>query len=276
MCDCAIEGIAGDINLANQSCIISDPDYLMHHQQYHMKQITIAPILIALMLAAPGHVTAQGLISKKRITVRHYVPRPTDTLELKNSFGTVTVNTWDKNEVMVTATATGIAHTAKGVEDRLAYVTFREDTTRPGKIWWGTSVKSPNSRSNDVNAIDSPYYIRHEWEANADYEVWVPKNMAVVITNSLGDVTLGDMNGYLKLKITFGAVTAKNLLGADKIIELNDCRGKENTINAIERGVLTCNSICALTIDQPINKERVRVEGYWSPLFINKERVIRE
>ena len=247
-------------------------------QTINMKKIITGIILLMGVFLSHLNAFAQEskLIVKQKKIKRHYLVSPTDTLIIKNGFGKLIINTWDKNEITIDITASGKAMTKTRAQDILNNISIMEgkDTDLKRVIFFQTSVKAPYNNNNGVNRITTADKSGLNFEANVVYMVNAPKNITLDVKNTFGDVDLGDFKGKLNIEILHGHLHAKNISGSYKKISVVNSDilrddGKynsDNTITSIQSGEVSGGG--KLLISKPIDTTQVITKG-WRTLIIN-------
>lgn len=197
-------------------------------------------------------------LSKEKKITRHFSHVTNDKLIIKNIFGNVHVNTWNKNEIDISVSIVGKFNTESKAQDLLDHVSIKES-----KIDKYTNTLSFES------IIEKPYNNRNPDNVNIDYIVNVPKILDLEINNKFGMVYLDDFEGKLLIDIMFGSLSAKNISGPPAIIKINFSKGK-NTISSIEKGDITCSGgLGEIIIDHQYDTANVKLTG-WSQVIIGK------
>lgn len=249
--------------------------FTVHCRINNMKKTAFIIVLIATFFMQPVKGLAQEdqIIVKQKKISRHFKVKPADKLIIENTFGNVTVNTWDKNEVTVDITMAGKAKKEARAQVILDNINIKENTDTPGMICFKTFEKAPYNNNNGVNGISKKY---NDYEANITYVINAPENIGLDITNIFGDVYVGDFKGRLNVNVTFGSFHAKNISGPGKIISVDDSRKDilnsilgDNTISSIESGYVTCSRGGNLAIDKLVDTAKVKLKG-WSNVTIGK------
>ncbi len=129
------------------------------------------------------------------------------TVDLSNRFGQVDIRTWDKNKVKIKVTVTVRAESEKEsqvVFDRISihfsngkdFVTAEtEIASNNNNSWWGWSSSNNSS------------------DFSIDYEVYLPKTIALDLENHHGAAIIAAMDGDAKVEIAHGELTAKGFAG---------------------------------------------------------------
>ncbi len=136
-----------------------------------------------------------------------------DKLVIDNSYGNITVNTWDRNafkvEVVVRASA-GSESDEKDILDGVSIsdakdgssVAFRTDINSGKSIWKTIFGGGMGQHSLSIN-----------------YTVYMPTRNELVIRNKYGNIELPDLNGRITIESSYGSIHGKSLTGESTIRE---------------------------------------------------------
>lgn len=145
-----------------------------------------------------------------------------DKINLNNQFGSITIKTWDKNEIKVDVDMKAYAKTddeaqkliddvsisATKTGDLVSYKT--EMGERNGN--WGSSVKNGKTI----------------WrrEVKVHYTVYMPANNSLSASQQYGNITMGDFAGPTSIKVQYGNLLAGNLTNTNNYISIQYGKGE--------------------------------------------------
>ena len=132
-----------------------------------------------------------------------------NTLNINNSFGNVTVTTWDRNEIKV-----DIHIEASSTDKELADKMFENIDVTESKD--GSEIKFKTTTSKNKNSNYNCKNCKSSMSIN--YTVQIPSNNTLKIENSFGAIKLPDYNGSVSLSSKFGSLTAGNLPKTEKLL----------------------------------------------------------
>ncbi|HNA18062.1 MAG TPA: hypothetical protein PK678_16140, partial [Ferruginibacter sp.] len=193
---------------------------------------------------------------KKKNVNKSYNVSSSDKLNIKNSFGSVKVNTWSRNEIKVDVEIEVTANTealAQKMIDRISVTDEKEGR----EISFETKMKDINNSKGDKSSME------------INYTISMPDNNALKIHNDFGATTVPDFKGEVDLTSKFGSLTTGNLAN---IRSINVEFGKANLANitgapvvikfskvniarmsgAVKLNLEFCNSV-RLAIDNSLN-----------------------
>lgn len=202
----------------------------------HIKLFKPLSLFLILSLPLLGQAANGGDdVKKKRTINKSYPVTAEDKLQIENSFGDVTVSTWDKNEITVDIEIGANASTDEKAQALLDKIEVKE--SHEGHI---ISLKTKtdiedNGRGNDEerhhrdrgNTTNNSFYI--------NYTIHMPAGNPTRLENSFGKIVVPDLSGEVTLISKFGGLEAGKLTKVNTIdVEF----GKAN-IGEVTNGKLT-------------------------------------
>lgn len=140
----------------------------------------------------------------------------TGSVQIENKYGNVVINGWDREELQISINIK-VTHrkdeNAKKILDRI-----QPEVTRAGDFVRVTSEivdKSSSLFSRYFNKAN-PFDIDKS-NIKIDYEVYVPVNAELNITNKFGDVVIGAWNGDLEAEVQHGDIWINDDVSTAKI-----------------------------------------------------------
>lgn len=137
-----------------------------------------------------------------------------DKLVIENSYGSITVNTWDKDYFKVDVQVRASSKNANDEKDMLddvnisnakngPTVAFRTDIDK-GKSIWKTIFGKGNWGDHSLSI---------------NYTVYMPARNELVIRNSYGNIELPDLDGRITIESSYGSIHGRSLTGESTIRE---------------------------------------------------------
>ena len=151
----------------------------------------------------------------KRVIEKSYDINREAALSLKNKYGEIAVNTWDKNQVKIVVTMIAETRNKDRAEDFFNNVSVDILGTQ-SRVTAETSFKFRNSRVKSYSI---------------NYAVWCPADLSFAITNKYGDVYLPDLGGPIDLNLKYCDFNIGRLLNDKISIDLGYCDGEIRYIN---------------------------------------------
>lgn len=144
---------------------------------------------------------------KKKAVNKSYNVSGSDKLDIQNSFGSVEVHTWNRNEIKVDVEIEVSSNTdelAQQILDRISVADDKSGRT----ISFKTTIKESNQKSGGKNERSS---------MSINYSITMPAGNALTVKNEFGPTTIPDFNGDVDLTSKFGSLTTGNLASIKNI-----------------------------------------------------------
>ncbi len=149
------------------------------------------------------------------------------TVELDNKFGQVDVKTWDKNKVKIKVTVTVRAESEKESEpvfDRIS-------------IHFSNGKDFVTAETDIVSNSNNSWFSWGSWNNSSDfsidYEVYLPKTIALDLENKHGDAIIAAMDGDAIVEIAHGDLTAEGFSG-ELELDMAHSEGKIGFVNLLK------------------------------------------
>jgi hypothetical protein len=152
-------------------------------------------------------------IEKKRTISKTYNVGPEDRLSIDNSFGNVTVATWDKNVIQVDIEIGVRASTDEKAQRMLDEINVT-DHQGSQEIQFKTDIGQMSGKDKDK---DNKYNDNESRRFYVDYKVSMPSKNPLRIENSFGKITIPDFAGNASLTSKFGELTTGKITNAKMI-----------------------------------------------------------
>ena len=141
------------------------------------------------------------------------------SVELDNKFGQLDVRTWDKNKVKINVTVTVRASSEKESEpvfDRIS-------------IHFSNGKDFVTAKTDIASNSNNSWFSWGSWNNSSDfsidYEVYLPKTIALDLENRHGPTIIAAMDGDAKVEIAHGELTAKGFAG-ELDLDMAHAKGK--------------------------------------------------
>jgi len=136
-----------------------------------------------------------------------------DKLVIDNSYGSIVVNTWDKNvfkvEVVIRASA-GNESDERDILDGVSISDAKDGST----VAFKTNI---NSGKSIWKTVFGGGMGQHSLSIN--YTVYMPARNELVIRNRYGNIELPDLNGRITIESSYGSIHGRSLTGESTIRE---------------------------------------------------------
>lgn len=152
---------------------------------------------------------------KTKSVNKSYNVSSSDKLNIQNSFGSVKVTTWDRNEIKVDVDIEVSANTEALAQKMLDRISVTDEKGSKG-ISFETKMKDINNSKDEKSTM------------HINYSISMPSNNALTVKNEFGSTTIPDFRGEVDLTSKFGSLTTGNLASIKSIhVEF----GKANLAN---------------------------------------------
>lgn len=181
-------------------------------------------LITALAFGTQALANEDPMVEKKKTYSKSYSVSSADKISLRNQFGEMKINTWDKNEVKVDVVITAEAGTDERAQQILDIIEIQDGKSGNG-VWFKTKVGNNNQHrgKGEKQSFD------------IDFTVYLPAGNVLEAGNEFGPMSIGDYKGKVSLESKFGSLTTGHLTGYAKVlVEF----GKAN-IGSMQEGDLT-------------------------------------
>lgn len=158
-----------------------------------MKAIQILKFSIVVYLLVAAQAVCGAEVS--RTIKKNFSVSASTTLQVKNSFGRIHIENWDKQEFGIEIEIIGRSSSeskAQDIVDRIE-IDISESNDLISLITDLNNIKTRNKESFEVN-----------------YQISMPALNTIKVRNSFGDVFLDDRNGEVDMDLSYGALKAKD------------------------------------------------------------------
>ncbi|HVY74564.1 MAG TPA: hypothetical protein VG890_07025 [Puia sp.] len=159
-------------------------------------------LLPVLSMAGNGDV-----VQKRKNISKSYTVSADDKLSIENSFGDVTITTWDKNEIQVNIDIMVNASTDDKAQQMMDQIQV-SDSRSGNTISFKTDIGNMgNGKKNKDNGGDDRKFA-------VDYKIVMPAGNPLNVENSFGKINIGNFNGPASLVSKFGELNTGKLANA--------------------------------------------------------------
>jgi len=141
---------------------------------------------------------------KNKAVNKSYNVSSSDKLKIQNSFGSVEVHTWNKNEIKVDVTIEVSANTENLAQKIIDGISVA-DSKSGGDISFKTSIKGINNSKGEKSTM------------KVNYDISMPASNPLNISNEFGATVLPDYKGDVELSSKFGSLTTGTLSNAKSV-----------------------------------------------------------
>lgn len=181
-------------------------------------------ILLIFILCATS-----GNAQKTERTIEKTFPiNPDGKLTLDNSYGNLTLNQWDKNEVHIRVNISVEGSDRDRQEDVLENISINFNHS-PESVSAQTNLKTESAWWQKWNLFK-----RNNLNYSIDYYVQLPKTIAVDLNNDYGRIFLDELEGAATIRCDYGSIDIGRLEHSDNRINLQ--YAPNSTIDYINAG----------------------------------------
>jgi hypothetical protein len=185
-------------------------------------------VLFALALAPLYSSAKDGdNVEKKRTISKNYTVGADDRLSIDNTFGNVTITTWDKNEIQVDIEI-GVRASSDEKAQRMLDEIKVSDRKGGNEINFTTEIGNMGKGNKDNGNGDE-----NERKFYVDYKISMPSKNPLRIENSFGKVIVPDFAGVASITSKFGELTTGKIDNA-KLIHVEFGRADIGRLNNAE------------------------------------------
>ncbi|MBK0380232.1 hypothetical protein [Mucilaginibacter segetis] len=148
------------------------------------------------------------LVEKIKNYSKSYSVDGNDVLQINNTFGKITVNTWNKNEFKVDV------QMKFGARDE-STVNYMADGSSISSSKTGSVVSFKTNLFNGNSGNNNRTHIE------INYTVYMPASNGIDITNRFGSVSLPELSGKTLLRVSYGGLTAAGLTNTENDVKVS-------------------------------------------------------
>ena len=140
-----------------------------------------------------------------------------DKLKIENTYGNITVNTWNKNEFKVDVQVKAYT-TSDEDSQKLLDETKIVDSKDNNVVSFKTIIDNSRSSNWGMSIMNDRVTMVHK--VIVTYTVYMPVKSALNIKNTYGVTTLPNLDGKVTINNTYGSLITKTLSNSDNVINL--------------------------------------------------------
>lgn len=167
----------------------------------------------------------------KRI-VRSFPLKDYTQVEISNKYGIVHINTWDKDSIRIEVQIDVISKNIDKLNRTMENVDIDFINTD-----YYVNVKTifvDNSRN--LLSDFTQTFFESDATVKINYTVYMPAKTDIEIDNKYGDIYCGNLNGDVKMSLSYGKLRANKFSGKTSL----DLRTAKASINEIKKGSIIC------------------------------------
>ncbi len=177
----------------------------------------------------------KGKYTKQKTINKAYVVNADANISVDNSYGNVSVTTWNENKIEIDILIKVSGDNEEWVNKRLNGITVALEPLKHLVSAVTNIDKSSSGRKGNNNSIEINYNIK------------IPKNGGVFIKNNYGDIVSTDLFAKTDIKCRYGKITLGKLHSDDNRINISYC--SKSSIEMLKVGVVSAD-YSGLTINE--------------------------
>ncbi len=210
----------------------------------------------------------KGKYKKLKVINKVFSVNSDANLHLDNTYGNITITSWQKNEIEITVKITASSDDPELAEKKLNDITISISGDEQN-VYAKTNAGDNNYSSG--GSLFSYFFGKHVATINfqINYEVKMPVTNNLYINNDYGDIYIDELQGNLDLDADYGKFVIGDLTGEHNTINIDYFSHSE--IDFIKTGRINAD-YSTLNITNAYN---LKVESDYTKLHIDKIRNLR-
>ncbi len=161
---------------------------------------------------------------KQKSIKKAYVVNLDANLNIDNSYGNITVTTWDEDKIEFDITIKVSGDNEKWVIQKINDIDVAINALK-GLVTANTMIGNSSYKSNRNSNFE------------INYSVKIPKNGSVKLNNKYGNITTSDLNGISDITCKYGKITLGKLNNNHNTIQIEYC--PNSSIDVLKNGFVT-------------------------------------
>ena len=141
---------------------------------------------------------------KTKAVNKTYTVSGSDKLNISNSFGTVEVHTWNKNEIKVDVSIE-VSSNKEAFAQKIIDGISVSSNQSGNEVSFKTSINGSSNSKNEKSSM------------SVDYSIYMPESNPLKLSNEFGATIIPDMKGTMELTSKFGSLTTGKLIDVKRI-----------------------------------------------------------
>lgn len=178
----------------------------------------------------------QGTVEKSKKLSKSYAVDANDVLSISNSYGKITVNTWNKNEFKVDVEIKAYASNDDDAQKLLDNVSI-SNSKEGNAVKFVTNIERTNRNS---SWLSMSFWGGGDGKQKVEvyYTVYMPAKNALNLKTNYTNIVLPDFNGAVAINMNYGDLDAGKLDGSINKIASNYSKMK---IESLNNASVNCN-----------------------------------
>ena len=167
---------------------------------------------VALIFSGPCFAADDAKLTK--VITESYLATSSAELEINNKYGDVIINDWDEDSVSITITITAYGKDEEAAGRLLDRTEIKFNTSASGIQVYTQLSKSDGWLKDFWNELSGySQTIISKDQLTIDYQVFMPADMDLELTNKYGDVFLAERRGLTRIDMSNGNMKAEEISG---------------------------------------------------------------
>jgi len=197
------------------------------------KQFKILILLLILPFILIANDIDEGKYSKQKTIKKAYFVNPDAGIDIKNSYGNVTISTWNEDKIELDIVIKVSGDSESWVDKRLDDINVDIEALK-------SMVKAETKIANSGNGGRN-----NSIEIN--YTIKIPKNGNTKVNNNYGSIITSDLFANSNLTCKYGRIELAKLNGLSNIIRIDYC--SKSTIESVKNATIDAD-YSGLTINE--------------------------
>jgi len=177
------------------------------------------------ILEQPEEAMAHFSYQKEKVTEYSYPINNRQAVNIDNSYGKITINNWEKNEVKVIVTVRTSENSERRAQEALDRVHINQSRSA-NVISFKTAIESGDS--NWWSLLTSGTGDR---ALRVDYNIYLPQQNELVLANRYGAIELSDRDGPVNISVSYGSLQAGRLNGLENSLSVSYSKAEVAYLN---------------------------------------------
>lgn len=174
-----------------------------------MKTLKLSLLIVLLGTLIGTQLSAKEEFTKK--ISKSYDVNKDATLAIKNKFGKINCENWDKNSISIEVTITVEASNQEKANKYFDKIDI--------------SFSGSSTRVSATTNLEDRLFDRNNNEISIDYMIYMPTTISVELDNKFGDIIIDEVHGSSVIELGYGSINAKKLAGDNNELEIKFSEG---------------------------------------------------
>ncbi|MCD4682924.1 MAG: hypothetical protein K8R86_06550 [Bacteroidales bacterium] len=174
-----------------------------------MKTLKLSLLIVLLGTLIGTQLSAKEEFTKK--ISKSFDVNKDATLAIKNKFGKIHCENWDKNSISIEVTITIEASNQEKANKYFDKIDI--------------SFSGSSTRVSATTNLEDNLFDKNNNEISIDYMINMPRSISVELDNKFGDIIIDEVYGSSMIELGYGSINAKKLAGDNNELEIKFSEG---------------------------------------------------